>query len=578
MIRFLALVVFLCCSSLSFGAWTDFYIDPSGSNLNAGSTTATTAVYTSTGGDSDGTSIFTPADGSTPASSVSVGDFGSVYVTAGATVATFIGRVTAVAAGVNGAITFSTTAKSGTFPAASAGAHTITCQIGGAWKGPNAAVGFPFGFITNALTNSSLNHPCVNLKAGTYSITAAMTHNNAGPVMFCGYTTTPRDGGRAVIDGGTTGASYILLSTSSDSLFLQDIDWRNNGATGSADGTLITGSRTVIFRCTWSGMRRHGLNSQANMQAESCEFFGNNLSNTSGGFSGVAFAGSGSKLVRCRSHHNTGSNAGGFYLDSSVTLINCIADHNGANGILSNGDVNQSFYSCDLYANGGAGLFFTGGSQSMQSSIVNCAFTKNGGYGIEFRSFGHIGLLLNNAFGSGTEANTSGTTNSVAKFGVFEQGTITLPSGVNPWTNPDNGDFRVTAASASGTGFGFYQQTQRTKALTSISNASPAVFTGDHHCLMAGDKITLTTTGTLPTGLATATDYYVISAGLVQGAAGTFRVSATKGGSAINTTGAGSGTHSFTTTNSGTVGYPDTGAAQKQGTSSGGERSATFVQ
>ncbi len=123
-------------------AYTEFYCQTTGDNLNAGSTTANGAVYTGVG-DSDGTSVFTPSDGSTPASTVSVGDFASVYVTAGATVAVFIGRVTIVAAGVNGAITVSTSAKSGTFPAASSGAHTITCKTGGAWKGPNSAVSFP---------------------------------------------------------------------------------------------------------------------------------------------------------------------------------------------------------------------------------------------------------------------------------------------------------------------------------------------------------------------------------------------------------------------------------------------------
>jgi len=83
-----------------------------------------------------------------------------------------------------------------------------------------------------------------------------------------------------------------------------------------------------------------------------------------------------------------------------------------------------------------------------------------------------------------------------------------------------------------------------TFALTSISNASPAEFTKTAHGLEAGDAIILTTSGTLPTGLSTSTVYYVIAAGLT---AGVFRVSATVGGSAINTSGAGSGTHTVNT-------------------------------
>ncbi len=65
-----------------------------------------------------------------------------------------------------------------------------------------------------------------------------------------------------------------------------------------------------------------------------------------------------------------------------------------------------------------------------------------------------------------------------------------------------------------------------------ISNASPAVFTKTAHALNNGDSIKLT--GTPPTGLSVGT-YFVINA-----AVNTFNVSATLGGSAINTTSSGS--------------------------------------
>lgn len=74
-----------------------------------------------------------------------------------------------------------------------------------------------------------------------------------------------------------------------------------------------------------------------------------------------------------------------------------------------------------------------------------------------------------------------------------------------------------------------------------VTIASPAVFSYTSHGLNAGDIITLTTTGALPTGLTANTSYYVISAGLTANA---FEVSATPGGSAVNTSGTQSGTHS----------------------------------
>lgn len=77
-----------------------------------------------------------------------------------------------------------------------------------------------------------------------------------------------------------------------------------------------------------------------------------------------------------------------------------------------------------------------------------------------------------------------------------------------------------------------------------VTIASPAVFTQAAHGLSAGDTVYFTTTGALPTGLAINTIYYVIAAGLT---ANTFEVSATLGGSAINTSGGQSGVHTLYT-------------------------------
>lgn len=75
-----------------------------------------------------------------------------------------------------------------------------------------------------------------------------------------------------------------------------------------------------------------------------------------------------------------------------------------------------------------------------------------------------------------------------------------------------------------------------------VTLATPAVFSKTAHGLVAGNQITLFTTGLLPTGLAMNTNYFVISAGLTSGA---FELSATSGGSAINTSGSQSGTQYY---------------------------------
>ncbi len=81
-----------------------------------------------------------------------------------------------------------------------------------------------------------------------------------------------------------------------------------------------------------------------------------------------------------------------------------------------------------------------------------------------------------------------------------------------------------------------------------VTLATPGVFSATAHGLVLGDKVSLTTTGALPTGLATNTDYYVISAGLTADA---FELSTSRGGSAVNTSGSQSGTHTLHVTNYG---------------------------
>ncbi len=79
-------------------------------------------------------------------------------------------------------------------------------------------------------------------------------------------------------------------------------------------------------------------------------------------------------------------------------------------------------------------------------------------------------------------------------------------------------------------------------ATVTISNASPGAITKSAHVLAANDPVIFSTSGALPTGLTVATKYFVKTVLDPD----TFTVSATAGGAAINTSSAGSGTHSMT--------------------------------
>lgn len=75
-------------------------------------------------------------------------------------------------------------------------------------------------------------------------------------------------------------------------------------------------------------------------------------------------------------------------------------------------------------------------------------------------------------------------------------------------------------------------------ATVTMTIASPGVVTWTSHGLSNGNLVAFLTTGALPTGLTAGAWYYVINA-----TTHTFQVSATSGGSAINTSGSQSGTH-----------------------------------
>lgn len=76
---------------------------------------------------------------------------------------------------------------------------------------------------------------------------------------------------------------------------------------------------------------------------------------------------------------------------------------------------------------------------------------------------------------------------------------------------------------------------------TFTADAGTDVLTASAHGLTNGQRVRLTSAGTLPAGLSAVVAYYVVNK-----TTNTFQVSATSGGSAVDITDAGTGTHTFT--------------------------------
>lgn len=462
-------IIGLVLNCFATTTYNEFYSLAGGSNLNAGSTTATAAVYTAVNGNwSAVTGAYIPTDGSTPASTVSAGMWASVYVD-GATVGVYIGQVTTVAAGVNGQITVSLTAGAGAAPTTSATARSI--KIGGAHLGPNAASGFPFTLANLLrLTNSSVDRPRFNLKNDQeYKITAAISCSANGPFVIEGYTTTPGDGGRAQISGNTAAAAFVPLSFAGNFVHLKSLILSSNGNSSTASaGLIVNGNQQIVEQVVINNMRGSGFFFQgAGQTAFECEAYSNGVANAALEYGFRVNGGSSTLLKRCVSHYNRPSSVGGFLITSSAILDTCIADSNGTNGItLGAGVIAANVTQTEVYNNGGSGIEIKGsaGTDAGLIFIENCNFVKNVLWGINIFPFSsnRVGVVQYCGFGSGSQANGSGTvaTTGWGAVSIRDSTFVTYASGVTPWVAPTTGDFRINNAQAWNTGRGAFVETQ----------------------------------------------------------------------------------------------------------------------
>ncbi len=451
-------------------AFQEFYCDAAnGNNLNggsdSGSPSATDTASTYGRGTGAGGVDRITASAGTPFSGAAVGQYVGVKANGGTAPLDYCARVLAVNGGgtsIDVADGTTNTASFGTRPADSA---SVDCKVGGAWKGPNAASGFPFNVITNAAVDGSSNSPRVNFKNGTnYAITAAMTHTLAGPIRFEGYSSSPGDGGRATIDGGTSGTSYVLLtvSTAGSQAFVNLI-FQNNGNSGTSNGVTCSVSPQFWKGCVFHDVRGHGLQAAAGL-VEECEAY--NCSQGSNSLVGFREAVAGCVFLNCYAHDITGTGLGvsGFQAASGQgVFVNCIADTINGDGFeLSAGSTNGgTMINCDSYNNARDGARLSN-TDARVFAIINCNFVKNAGWGINGSgSGGREGVVLNCGFGSGSDVNTSGTTTGLK--GIVESGDITYSSPTNPYNAPTTGDFRIVTAAARSAGRGIFVQTGNSK-------------------------------------------------------------------------------------------------------------------
>jgi hypothetical protein len=414
-----------------------------GSNLNAGTRTGNTtepgtaADFTYASGTwVASTGVFTVASGNPSSDGVAVGDFASVYAD-GSSVTGFVGRVTAR---TTTTITVSLTAKMGTAP--TDGTSNRTVRIGGAWAGPNGSSGFPLSLLETALQNSSNDRTRVNLKNNTtYSVTAAISMASSGGVVIQGYSSAYGDGGRATLSGGTSGASYILLTIGS-SLTVRDMIFQNNGSTGSANGVATGSSLVVAFEnVLFTGMKGAGvlIGSSTEAAFEGCESAGNATGIQTSGTSSLS-------IWRTSIHHNT--SVGITFVGGAGTVLavsqSVIAD-NTSHGINITSNSGLLSVSGTVFRANADGIRISGSSTTaaVSGDVSRNVFASNTGWGINRNSTARFtGSVRLNAFRSNTSGETTGLESETVS------GSITLTA--DPFVDGANGNFGLNTTAGGG--------------------------------------------------------------------------------------------------------------------------------
>jgi hypothetical protein len=460
-------IIFFLVPQIALATYYEAYTQSGGNNLNGGGDTNNTATFTSTnGGYTTATDVFVPTDGQNPVTQgVTVGQLAHVYVDGATSPTGMISRVTAVTNASNGSITLNTTGEAGSEPSTLASGRSI--RIGGAWKGPNGADGWPLTIASIGNIKDASNNPLrVNMKNdATYSITAQIIGGGSGmPTTFQGYTSTVGDGGRAVIDGGT---NAIILLNPAPFAFYTDMEFSNNGTTGT--NTLVSGGGGVYWRCVFHDSRGFLLADPGNAQYVECEFYNGNKSNTASLGLVTVTGATPHHFLYCYFHDsNNGANNVGVVNLSYPIFRNCIFDSIQGDAIsYQNSGVTSwsgMIINCDFYNIGGNAIKYTGNSSTYLGSIVaNTNFVKITGNVFDTGVAFTTSWWFNNGYGSGSMGN-GGKFN--IKGNVDEVGAVTYPSGFTPWFAPSTGDFRIALGAAMSTGRGFFLETGASKSGT----------------------------------------------------------------------------------------------------------------
>lgn len=444
--------------------FTELYLTPTGSALNAGSTADDAALQTYAGGTFvRSTRVFTVASGNPTSDGVAVGQFASIYTTSGATVATFVGRITARDTTT---ITLDATSLLGATSTVSESAAAATCKVGGAWTGWSAGVTFPWGLISGALVNTSSHETRLNVKGGTdYFWDTAATLSGEGPLWIQGYTSTPGDGGRAKIAGDLLTEPFTALTVSGNHIKLISMEFHRNGfdAVTNANGPYMvtcTGTDVVVEDCIFRKSWRCGLRIIGDGAVVRRNLFAGNNVDGGSGFAQLQTARSclieENLLVDSRREvepiesHDCDAILVTAAPDKTVVIRGNIMANNAGRGIMcTSSSVNMQILNNTIYSHGSDGIYVTSSASSVPNSSViveNNIIAENEGFGLRIAHATWGPRVRNNAFYANDTASPLSSVTGANAGDLFTKASHGLATG----------DFVTAASFSAGFTAGFY--------------------------------------------------------------------------------------------------------------------------
>jgi hypothetical protein len=301
-----------------------------------------------------------------------------------------------------------------------------------------------------------------------------MTHANAGPIGFGGYTSTPRDGGVAIFDAGGTDC-HILTVSANYSIWLKDLTVQNNAANTNKHGFQISGYYNYLQGLLAKTIGGSGIYcSVGNATIQECEV--TDFGKYNGGAYGInSYAGG--AIWNCTVHDSTGNYCCGFNVGPYTQAMHCTADS--VRGSLSAGfymNYGTTLRHCDAYYSAGQG-FQIRTYANMPSVLENCNAIRNGTYGYEILAStrGPFVALYN----CGASGNGTARTNTLLT-GESDINPINYTVNVNngPWKDPANKDFTLVDSLALHAGRRVF--TTRGYAVAPILESYPDVGSQQH--------------------------------------------------------------------------------------------------